>query len=101
MHKLLVSIIMATGLLIGAYGGIRQADTVGQGKYCYYLAGVTLLDKDSKDNAVVKAQKYKKLCQLTGVTAVSIRGFIDRYTNKPDQWQKVQAVIADILDTLK
>jgi hypothetical protein len=92
---------MALGLLIQVPCATEGADVPVNQKYCYYLAGMTLLNNDHKDNDTVKVQKYKQLSVLTGVTAKAAQTFINLYKNNPDAWQKIQTSITEIIEKNK
>jgi hypothetical protein len=70
-------------------------------KFIQYLAGIEFLDQKSDLTLKIRAEKYRELCQLTGVNAVSASEFISRFAHAPDQWRKVRADILDLLQTLK
>lgn len=97
MCRCILLVMLVAGWSFSMPGEACAVAMKGNSGYCYYLAGIALLNNDRSDNESSKAQKYLQLCALTGVTAVTARTFIEKYKNKPDQWQTILATIATIL----
>ena len=70
-------------------------------RFVEYLAGTELIAKDKKLSRKIHAEKYRQLCNRTGVNASSAEKFILGYIQRPDEWRKVQIAILAVLDSIK
>jgi hypothetical protein len=61
-----------------------------------FLAGVYLLNNTTWISDSLKAERYKELVQITGITADSASIFVSKYYNKPESWKKIQDRIQNI-----
>jgi hypothetical protein len=62
-----------------------------------YFAGMEMLTTDSKCSRPQKAQRYRSLCRITGVSGEKAREFVRRYSNDPEGWQKFMAAVLEVL----
>jgi hypothetical protein len=66
-----------------------------------YLAGIELIDNGRNLDNTEKAKKYKQLCFLTGLNAASAEKIVEQYKNRPEEWQKVQMSVIEMLQSIK
>lgn len=65
--------------------------------YAEYFAGIQLLSSDKVLTPQQKALRYKKLSEISGITADQAKLFINKYKNDPVQWQDFQKTVLAIL----
>jgi hypothetical protein len=82
-------------------GEPRGAAAPGQKQFVEYLAGTELIMNDRSGSQKVHAEKYLKLCALTGVDEASAEVFIRSYGLRPEQWRKIQAQVLEMLQSIK
>lgn len=58
-----------------------------------FLAGVLLLEEDKNLPAEQKAEEYRQLQHITGISTVDAVRYIERYRNRPDEFKKVYTEI--------
>jgi hypothetical protein len=63
-----------------------------------YLAGVELLQSADHLSANIVARRYHELVHLTGIDAPEAAALIEQYKNRPEQWKRVQEMIATNLE---
>jgi hypothetical protein len=62
-----------------------------------YFAGISMLMTDAKSSRPQKAERYRRLCLLTGVSGQQAKAFVLRYKADPEGWQKFMAAVHEIL----
>lgn len=65
--------------------------------YAEYFAGVQLLSSDKVLTPQQKALRYKKLSEISGITADQAKLFLNQYKNNPAQWKEFQKTVLAIL----
>jgi hypothetical protein len=70
-------------------------------KFVQFLAGIELLDSEKNQGERRTAEKYAELCRITGLNSDSVVARIERYTDKPQDWQKVRIKVLELLKTLQ
>jgi hypothetical protein len=69
--------------------------------FIQFCAGIELLDHSKNLSENRRAEKYRELCLMTGLNAVSAAEYIKRFNNTPEHWQAVQAKVLETLQTLR
>jgi hypothetical protein len=98
-HIFLSGIIILTGVIFA--NNTLKTDFPYNKHYIEYMAGIELLSNDKLSSPEEKAEKYRKLCRYTRVNADSVEAFIKSYSTKPDEWQKIQAAVMELIQTIK
>jgi hypothetical protein len=65
--------------------------------YVRYFAGIDMLATDARCSQPQKAQRYRRLCRLTGVNGEMAKAFVRGYQNDPEGWQKFTAAVLEVL----
>jgi hypothetical protein len=65
--------------------------------YVRYFAGMEMLATDTKCSLPQKAQRYRSLCRITGVSGGMAKAFVRKYQNDPEGWQKFMAAVLEVL----
>ena len=65
--------------------------------YVRYFAGMEMLATDTKCSRPQRAQRYRSLCRITGVSGEMAKAFVRRYSNDPEGWQKFMAAVTEVL----
>ena len=65
--------------------------------YVRYFAGVEMLSTDAKSSQPQKAQRYHRLCLITGINGEKAKAFVLGYRNDPEGWQKFMATVLEVL----
>lgn len=65
--------------------------------YSRYFAGMEMLVTDTKCSRPQKAQRYRSLCRITGVSGEMAKAFVRRYSSDPEGWQKFMAAVLQVL----
>jgi hypothetical protein len=87
---------------MGALGGAFGADqTIPYNSYICYFAGVELLSSGTTFSAKDKADRYRRLCEVTGVNGAAAKAFAITYRSDPAGWQKFQSAVLEILQKKK
>jgi hypothetical protein len=73
--------------------GAAAADAFAQ-----YLAGVELLRTATELSREEKADRYRSLSTLTGMTAQEAVKRLKQYRNNPEQWKKVYETMVSMLE---
>jgi hypothetical protein len=85
-------------VITGAFCTAFCADaTPSVDSYARYFAGVEMLSTDAKSSQPQKAQRYRRLCLITGISGEKAKAFVLGYRNDPEGWRKFTAVVLDIL----
>jgi hypothetical protein len=87
-----------TVLLIGAAGVFSSSV---QEKEADFFAGVLLLQSSTVCTPEQKAEKYKELQVVTGITAPQANILLRRYREKPEEWQKLYALITTLVTQIQ
>jgi hypothetical protein len=66
-------------------------------RYVQYFAGIEMLATDAKSDHPQKAQRYRSLCRITGVSGEKARAFVRSYQNNPEGWQKFMAAVLEVI----
>jgi hypothetical protein len=101
---------MKTCILIIAMLGLVSADPAGQGKvpvadtaasalnpFAAYFAGVELITSDKNLDPAQRARRYRRLCEITGVTGEKAKIFMQRFKSDPAGWQKFETTVMELL----
>jgi hypothetical protein len=100
-HFFLSGIIILTWVVFANANNTLKTDLPYNKHYIEYMAGIELLSNDKLSSPEEKAEKYRKLCRYTRVNADSVEAFIKSYSTKPDEWQKIQAAVMELIQTIK
>ncbi len=85
-------------LLLCAAGAVHSADLPpGFQNYVSYFAGIDLLSTDKTLNQQQKAERYRRLCAVTGIDGPKAKAMVNKYKNDPAGWQKLRAAVLDVL----
>jgi hypothetical protein len=95
----IVGVLICAGLASGAT--IPGGDSVVSQAFIQYMAGIQLIDNGRGLDNEAKARKYRQLCSLTGLNAASAAKIIEQYKNRPEEWQKVQSAVIELLQSIK
>ncbi len=91
-------LMLAALFLICAIGAVRAADIAPPYQNLVsYFAGIELLATDKTVSRTQAAQRYRRLCALTGINGATAKAFVNRYRNDPAGWQKLRAAVLDAL----
>jgi hypothetical protein len=98
-------VVFSAGIIVFFAGTlakeVKPSVVPDQKRYIEYLAGTELIINDQKGDKKVHAEKYRKLCALTGVNAAMAEKFIKGYSQRPDEWRKIQSAVLELLQTIK
>jgi hypothetical protein len=73
------------------------AFSIGNTSEKQFICGMILLNsKPIKDS--IKLVRYSELEKITGVTGKEAISFIDRYREKPEEWEKIENSILKLLN---
>jgi hypothetical protein len=85
-------------LLLFAARAVHSADLLpGYQNYVFYFAGIELLSTDKTLNLQQKAERYRRLCVVTGINGVRAKAMVNKYKNDPAGWQKLRTAVLDVL----
>ncbi len=85
-------------LLLCTACAVHSADLPpGYQSYVFYFAGIELLSTDKRLNWQQKAERYRRLCLVTGIDGPKARALVIRYKYDPGGWQKLRAAVLDVL----
>jgi hypothetical protein len=85
-------------LLIGAFCAASGADqALPYNRYVCYFAGVELLSTATALGRQARAERYRQLCEVTGVTGTAAKAFALKYRYDPAGWQKFQSKVLETL----
>ncbi|HMD67699.1 MAG TPA: hypothetical protein VKF42_02405 [Chitinivibrionales bacterium] len=91
-------LILTALFLICATGAARAADSAPlYQNFVSYFAGIELLSTDKTLSRTQAAQRYHRLCVLTGIDGAKAKVFVNGYRNDPAGWQKLRAAVLDAL----
>jgi len=65
--------------------------------YVQYFAGISMLMTDSKSSRPQKAERYRRLRLLTGVSAEQAKAFARKYQSDPEGWQKFMGAVQQVI----
>jgi hypothetical protein len=100
--KKLLTIFMMVVFFCAALGNPLVSTAPNErSRYIQFLAGVEFLDQKPDLSIKIRAEKYRDLCRVTGVSASLATEFILKFAESPEEWKKVRADILDLLQTIK
>jgi hypothetical protein len=67
-----------------------------KGNHIQFLAGVVVLQASAMPHEK-KAEEYRKLQEICGVTTEDVMVFLEMYRNHPEKWNAIQKEIRKIL----
>jgi hypothetical protein len=85
-------------LLIGAAGVFSSSV---QEKEAEFFAGVLLLQSTTVLTPEQKAEKYKELQMMTGITTADAKAILNDYRKKPTEWQNLYSIMTKLLNDQK
>ena len=88
-----ISVIFGLVIAAGAFGACAEADS-----FIQYLAGIEVLRASRHMNDEQKAVYYKKLSEVTGISAREAVQRIARYYDRPQQWKQIQEEVRLVLE---
>jgi hypothetical protein len=68
-----------------------------QNSYAAYVAGVELIVADKTLDPAEQARRYRRLCEITGVTGEKAKSFLQQLKSDPAGWQKFETLVMDLL----
>ena len=84
-----MALFVITGSSIDASpGGEKEAE---------FFSGVLLLQSASALTSEQKAEKYKELQVMTGITTADAKALLDDYREKPKEWQILYDAMTKLL----
>jgi len=82
-------------LLISASASFPGPD---KEKEAEFFAGVTLLQQKTNLKPGEKAAKFRELAVLTGISAPEAKTVLERYRERPEEWQKIDSIMMKLLN---
>jgi hypothetical protein len=61
------------------------------------MAGVELIVSDKSLDPPSQARRYRRLCEITGVTAEKAKLYLRRFESDPAGWQKFETMVMELL----
>jgi hypothetical protein len=100
--KFLIIPIVGVLFFAGLASGSTKAGSglVVSKAFICYMAGIELIDNGRNLDNAAKEKKYRQLCSLTGLNAASAAKIIEQYKNRPEEWQKVQTSVMELLQAI-
>lgn len=76
----------------------REKEPFSQKNIEKYLAGIKYLNAAENLSASEKKAYYKKLVDITGVSATIAKNFINEHGNHPEKWKEVLEHINELIN---
>jgi hypothetical protein len=89
-----------TGLLLLA-GTAFSLPASKAGKEAEFFSGVVLLQSTAALTAEQKAEKYRELQMMTGITGARAQKLLAAYRDNPEDWQQINSTITKLLSGLQ
>jgi hypothetical protein len=70
----------------------------GNTKEKQFICGILLLNSKPAMKDSIKHLRYAELEKVTGVSGNEAISFIERYREKPEEWQKIETSILKLLE---
>lgn len=94
---------MKTCIFVIAIFGLVSAGLAGKGsepaqdQFAAYFAGIELILSEKSLGPADQARRYRRLCEITGVTGEKAKNFLQRFKSDPAGWQKFETLVMELL----
>lgn len=93
MAKFIIYCIFLTAVVTECFA------TASDDPFVKYIAGIELLRSARNLTNEQKAAYYKKLCEVTGMSALSAGKKLENYLDNPEQWAKKLKEIQTLIES--
>lgn len=92
--------IIIAGMVLLA-GAVLSFSSSGEGKKAEFFSGVVLLRSAAALTEEQKAEKYRELQMMTGITTARARALLNTYRGSPEEWQRINGEMTRLISELK